>query len=77
MARKPGWGLAGPPCPAETWPVLGAPAAGVMRMETVQVIIPQDPARHWGWNPGQVGGWSGSASHNGGLAGGVQCQVQG
>lgn len=30
MARQLGWGLAGLPYPAETWPVLGAPAVWVM-----------------------------------------------
>lgn len=33
MARQLGWGLAGLPYPAETWPVLGAPAVWVMRGE--------------------------------------------
>lgn len=31
VARRLGWGLAGFPSPAETWPVLGALAVGVMR----------------------------------------------
>lgn len=41
MARQLGWGLAGLPCPAETWPVLGTPAVGVMRVERMEVITTQ------------------------------------
>ena len=41
MARQLGWGLAGLPCPAETWPVLGAPAVWVMRVERGEVITTQ------------------------------------
>lgn len=76
MARQLGWGLAGLPYPAETWPVLGAPAVWVMRGEGGGSHH-SAPARDWGWDPGQAGVWSGSTSRNGGPAGRVQCQVQG
>lgn len=40
-ARQPGWGLAGLPCTAETWPVPGALAGGVMRVDRVELITTQ------------------------------------
>lgn len=36
MARQLGWGLAGLPCPAETWPVPGALAGGQRQGESGQ-----------------------------------------
>lgn len=41
MARRLGWGLAGFPSPAETWPGLGALAVGVMRREREELITTQ------------------------------------
>lgn len=76
MARQLGWGLAGVPSPAETWPGLGALAVGVTRGEREELITAQ-PCQRLGLGRGQAGGWASSVGHNGGPASGVQWQAQG
>lgn len=76
VARQLGWGLAGFPSPAETWPVPGALAVGVMRGEREELITTR-PSQRLGLGRGQAGGQSGSVSHNGGPASRVPLQVRG
>lgn len=65
MARQLGWGWAGLPCPAETWPVPGALAGGGNEGGQSGVNHHSAPARARVWDP-DAGGWSRHASHNGG-----------
>lgn len=65
MARQPGWGLAGPPCPAETWPVPGALAGGVMRVDRAELITTQPLPEPGSGTRMQEGGRAGRQSASG------------